>query len=65
MPRVVNMAEGSPGAVQNGLSDLMYPCGKGIHVSRREGKAFKQVWARHLVDTVGMWLKCNSTPPFR
>jgi hypothetical protein len=22
-------------------------------------------WARHLVDTVAMWLKCNSTPPFR
>jgi hypothetical protein len=22
-------------------------------------------WARHLVDTVAMWLKCNSTQPFR
>jgi hypothetical protein len=22
-------------------------------------------WARHPVDTVAMWLKCNSTPPFR
>jgi hypothetical protein len=22
-------------------------------------------WARHLVDTVAMWLKCNSTIPFR
>src|SRR5260370_32759487 len=22
-------------------------------------------WARHLVDTVAMWLRCNSTPPFR
>jgi len=22
-------------------------------------------WARHLVDTVAMWLKCNTTPPFR
>ena len=22
-------------------------------------------WARRLVDTVAMWLKCNSTPPFR
>jgi len=22
-------------------------------------------WARYLVDTVAMWLKCNSTPPFR
>ncbi len=21
-------------------------------------------WARHLADTVLMWLKCNSTPPF-
>jgi len=21
-------------------------------------------WARHLMDTVAMWLKCNSTPPF-
>ena len=43
MPRVVDMAEGSPGAVQNGLSDLMYLSGKAIHVSRREGKAFKRV----------------------
>jgi hypothetical protein len=43
MPRVVDMAEGSPGVVQNGLSDLMYLCGKAIHVSRRKGKAFKQV----------------------
>jgi hypothetical protein len=24
-----------------------------------------EFWARHLVDTVAMWLKCNSTPPFR
>jgi hypothetical protein len=22
-------------------------------------------WARRLVDTVAMWLKCNRTPPFR
>jgi hypothetical protein len=22
-------------------------------------------WARHLVDAVAMWLKCNSTLPFR
>ncbi len=21
-------------------------------------------WARHLADTVAMWSKCNSTPPF-
>jgi hypothetical protein len=21
-------------------------------------------WARHLMDTVAMWLKCNRTPPF-
>ncbi|HJX83809.1 MAG TPA: hypothetical protein VJ723_05655, partial [Candidatus Angelobacter sp.] len=35
---------------------------QGDTVSRREGKAF---WARHLVDTAAMWLKCNSTPPFQ
>jgi hypothetical protein len=22
-------------------------------------------WAHHLMDIVAMWLKCNSTPPFR
>jgi hypothetical protein len=22
-------------------------------------------WARYLVDTVAVWLKCNSTRPFR
>jgi hypothetical protein len=33
---------GSPGAAQES-TDLMYPCGKAMHVSRREGTAFKQV----------------------
>jgi hypothetical protein len=22
-------------------------------------------WARHFVDTVAIWLKCNGTPPFQ
>ena len=39
--RVVDMAEGSPGAVHRS-SDLMYLCGKAIHVSRSEDKAFKK-----------------------
>jgi len=45
----------------------MYLCGKAIHVSRREGKArlSNKFWALHLVDTVAMWLKYNSTPPSR
>jgi hypothetical protein len=46
---------------------LMYLCSKAIHVSRREGKArlSNKFWALHLVDTVAMWLKCNSAPPSR
>jgi len=35
----------------------MYLCRKAIH--------FKRFRARHLVDAVAMWFKCNRTPPFR
>jgi len=37
----MDMAEVSRGPIQSTI--LMYLCGKAIHVSRREGKAFKQV----------------------
>jgi hypothetical protein len=40
--RIADMAEGSPRRC-SGPSNLMYLCRKAIHVSRREGKAFKQV----------------------
>ena len=55
------MAERSEG----GSSDLMYFCGKAIHLSRREPRLSNKFRARQLMDTVAVWLKCNSTPPFR
>jgi hypothetical protein len=62
--RVVDMAGALPRRCSKS-SDSMYLCGKVIHVSRREVSLSNKFWARHLVDTVAMWLKCNSTPPFR
>jgi hypothetical protein len=42
----------------------MYLCGKAIHVSRREDKAFKQVLGAPPADTVAVWLKFDSTSTF-
>jgi hypothetical protein len=40
------------------------PLRQGDSCISTEDKAFKQVLGTPPGDTVAMWLKCNSTPPF-